>query len=140
MSKILVIDDQRSIRKTLKEILEYEGNEVVLAENGPEGLQFIDDDKFDIILCDIKMPEMDGIEVLQKIVEKGQDIPVIMISGHGNIDTAVDAIKKGAYDFIEKPLDLNRLLVTIRNAIEKKDLVTETKVLRKKISKSLSAS
>lgn len=137
MSKILVIDDQRSIRKTLKEILEYEGNEVVLAENGPEGLQFIDDDKFDIILCDIKMPEMDGIEVLQKIVEKEQDIPVIMISGHGNIDTAVDAIKKGAYDFIEKPLDLNRLLVTIRNAIEKKDLVTETKVLRKKISKSL---
>jgi len=137
MTRILVIDDQKSIRKSLKEILEYEGNEVVVAETGMEGLQFAEDEKFDIILCDIKMPEMDGIEVLQKLMEKNIDTPVIMISGHGNIDTAVDAIKKGAYDFIEKPLDLNRLLVTIRNAMEKKHLLTETKVLRKKINKSL---
>jgi two-component system, NtrC family, nitrogen regulation response regulator NtrX len=137
MSKILVIDDQKSIRNTLKEILEYENNEVVLAENGPQGLALFEEDKFDIILCDIKMPDMDGIEVLQKVMEKSQDTPVIMISGHGNIDTAVDAIKKGAYDFIEKPLDLNRLLVTIRNAVERKDLVTETRILRKKVSKTL---
>jgi DNA-binding NtrC family response regulator len=136
MSKILVIDDQKSIRNTLKEILEYEKNEVVLAENGPEGLELFDNEKFDIVLCDIKMPDMDGIEVLQKLMKKSGDTPVIMISGHGNIDTAVDAIKKGAYDFIEKPLDLNRLLVTIRNAIERKDLVTETKVLRRKVSKT----
>ena len=136
MSKILVIDDQKSIRNTLKEILEYEGNEVMLAEAGPQGLEFFDTDKFDIVLCDIKMPEMDGIEVLQKMIEKNPEVPVIMISGHGNVDTAVDAIKKGAYDFIEKPLDLNRLLVTIRNAVERKDLVTETRVLRRKVSKT----
>ncbi|TCO10488.1 sigma-54-dependent transcriptional regulator [Natronoflexus pectinivorans] len=136
MSKILVIDDQKSIRNTLKEILEYENNEVDLAENGPQGLELFDNNKYDIILCDIKMPEMDGIEVLQKVMEKSQETPMIMISGHGNIDTAVDAIKKGAYDFIEKPLDLNRLLVTIRNAVERKDLVTETKVLRRKVSKT----
>ncbi|MCA1744744.1 MAG: sigma-54 dependent transcriptional regulator [Bacteroidales bacterium] len=136
MSKILVIDDQKSIRNTLKEILEYENNEVILAENGPEGLELFAQEKFDIVLCDIKMPDMDGIEVLQKIIEKSNDTPVVMISGHGNIDTAVDAIKKGAYDFIEKPLDLNRLLVTIRNAVERKDLVTETKVLRRKVSKT----
>ncbi|GAO29104.1 sigma-54-dependent transcriptional regulator [Geofilum rubicundum] len=136
MSKILVIDDQKSIRNTLKEILEYESNVVTLAENGPEGLELFAREKFDIILCDIKMPDMDGIEVLQKIMEKSNDTPVIMISGHGNIDTAVDAIKKGAYDFIEKPLDLNRLLVTIRNAVERKDLVTETKFLRRKVSKT----
>src|SRR5690606_473147 len=136
MSKILVIDDQKSIRNTLKDILEYEKHEVVLAENGPQGLELFDNDKFDIVLCDIKMPEMDGLEVLQKIIEKSNDTPVVMISGHGNIDTAVDAIKKGAYDFIEKPLDLNRLLVTIRNAVERKDLVTETKVLRRKVSKT----
>ncbi len=136
MSKILVIDDQKSIRNTLKEILEYEKNEVDLAENGPEGLKLFEKNKYDIVLCDIKMPDMDGIEVLQKIMEKNQEIPVIMISGHANIDTAVDAIKKGAYDFIEKPLDLNRLLVTIRNAVERKDLVTETRVLRRQVSKT----
>lgn len=136
MSKILVIDDQKSIRNTLKDILEYEKHEVVLAENGPQGLELFDNDKFDIVLCDIKMPEMDGLEVLQKIMEKSSDTPVIMISGHGNIDTAVDAIKKGAYDFIEKPLDLNRLLVTMRNAVERKNLVTETKVLRRKVSRT----
>ncbi len=136
MSKILVIDDQKSIRNTLKEILEYEGNEVLLSETGPEGLELFDNDKFDIVLCDIKMPEMDGIEVLQKLMERNPEVPVIMISGHGNVDTAVDAIKKGAYDFIEKPLDLNRLLVTIRNAVERKELVTETRVLRRKVSKT----
>lgn len=136
MSKILVIDDQKSIRNTLKEILEYEGNEVILAETGPLGLESFESDKFDIVLCDIKMPDMDGIEVLQKMMEKNPEVPVIMISGHGNVDTAVDAIKKGAYDFIEKPLDLNRLLVTIRNAVERKDLVTETRVLRRKVSKT----
>lgn len=136
MSKILVIDDQKSIRNTLKDILEYEKHEVVLAENGPQGLELFDNDKFDIVLCDIKMPEMDGLEVLQKIMEKSSDTPVIMISGHGTIDTAVDAIKKGAYDFIEKPLDLNRLLVTMRNAVERKNLVTETKVLRRKVSRT----
>ena len=101
-----------------------------------EGLELFDKEKFDVVLCDIKMPEMDGIEVLQKLMERGPETPVIMISGHGNIDTAVDAIKKGAYDFIEKPLDLNRLLVTIRNAIERKDLVVETTVLRRKVSKT----
>ena len=136
MSKILVIDDQKSIRNTLKDILEYEKHTVVLAENGPEGLELFSAEKYDVILLDIKMPEMDGMEVLDKMMQSSPDIPVIMISGHGNIDTAVEAIKKGAYDFIEKPLDLNRLLVTIRNAIDKKELVTETKVLRRKVSKT----
>ncbi|WP_291861063.1 sigma-54 dependent transcriptional regulator [Marinilabilia sp.] len=136
MPKILVIDDQKSIRNTLKDILEYEKHEVVLAENGPDGLEKFEADKYDVILLDIKMPEMDGMEVLDKMMESSPDIPVIMISGHGNIDTAVEAIKKGAYDFIEKPLDLNRLLVTIRNGLDKKELVTETKVLRRKVSKT----
>ncbi|PRZ02093.1 sigma-54 dependent transcriptional regulator [Marinilabilia salmonicolor] len=136
MSKILVIDDQKSIRNTLKDILEYEKHEVVLAENGAEGLEQFSGAKFDVVLLDIKMPEMDGMEVLDKMMQTAPDIPVIMISGHGNIDTAVEAIKKGAYDFIEKPLDLNRLLVTIKNAIDKKELVSETKVLRRKVSKT----
>ncbi|MCW3786108.1 sigma-54-dependent transcriptional regulator [Plebeiibacterium sediminum] len=136
MAKILVIDDQKSIRNTLKDILEYENHEVLLAENGEEGVELFDKNKFDLVLCDIKMPNMDGMEVLDVIVEKNADIPVIMISGHGNIDTAVEAIKKGAYDFIEKPLDLNRLLVTVKNAQERKDLVVETKVLKRKVSKT----
>ncbi|PWE01208.1 sigma-54-dependent transcriptional regulator [Marinilabilia rubra] len=136
MSRILVIDDQKSIRNTLKDILEYEKHEVVLAENGPEGLEKFTADKYDVVLLDIKMPEMDGMEVLEKMIQTGTEIPIIMISGHGNIDTAVEAIKKGAYDFIEKPLDLNRLLVTIRNGLDKKDLVNETKVLRRKVSKT----
>jgi len=135
MSRILVIDDERSIRNTLKDILEYEKYEVSLAEDGIKGLELISSHDYDIILCDIKMPEMDGIEVLQKIQEIKPDIPVIMISGHGNIDTAVEAIKDGAYDFIQKPLDLNRLLITIRNAMDKSNLITETKVLKKKVSK-----
>ncbi len=136
MANILVIDDEKSIRNTLQEIFEYENHKVELATNGPEGIEFFEKSEFDVVLCDIKMPEMDGIEVLERLLEKSRDIPVIMISGHGNIDTAVEAIKKGAYDFIEKPLDLNRLLVTVRNAIERIDLVTEAKVLKRKVSKT----
>jgi DNA-binding NtrC family response regulator len=136
MAKILVIDDERSIRSTLQEILEYEKFDVDLAASGPEGLELFKKNKYDIVLCDIKMPEMDGIEVLEKIEETGTDSQIIMISGHGNIDTAVAAIKKGAYDFIEKPLDLNRMLITIRNAMDKSTLITETKVLKKKVSKT----
>jgi len=135
MPHILVIDDERSIRNTLKEILEYEKFEVDLAENGPEALEKFATNKYDVVLCDIKMPEMDGIEVLEKIFELTSDVQVIMISGHGTVDTAVEAIKKGAYDFIEKPLDLNRMLITIRNAMDKSTLITETKVLKKKVSK-----
>jgi len=135
MVNILVIDDERSIRNTLKEILEYEKFKVELAEHGAEGLELYKKGNFDIVLCDIKMPEMDGLEVLEKIFEEEGDAQVIMISGHGNIDNAVEAIKKGAYDFIEKPLDLNRLLITIRNALDKSTLITETKVLKKKVNK-----
>jgi two-component system, NtrC family, nitrogen regulation response regulator NtrX len=136
MSKILVIDDERSIRNTLKEILEYEKFEVDVAEDGLEGLSKTETTRYDVILCDIKMPRMDGIEVLEKIHQKDPDATVVMISGHGTIDTAVEAIKKGAYDFISKPLDLNRLLITIRNATDKTKLVTETRVLKRKVSKT----
>ncbi len=137
MANILVIDDERPIRSTLKEILEFEKYKVDDAEDGPSGLSLLDKKKYDIILCDIKMPKMDGIEVLEKIIEKGVEAPVVMISGHGNVETAVEAIKKGAFDFIQKPLDLNRILVTIRNAMDKSDLVQETKVLKRKVHKSL---
>jgi two-component system nitrogen regulation response regulator NtrX len=132
MHKILVIDDERSIRNTLVEILEYEKYVVDAAPDGIEGLKQVNATKYDVILCDIKMPKMDGIEVLENIM-KITDAPVIMISGHGTIETAVEAIKKGAYDFISKPLDLNRLLVTIRNALERASLLDETKVLKRKI-------
>jgi DNA-binding NtrC family response regulator len=135
MPKILVIDDERAIRNTLKDILEYEKYDVELAENANKALEIIKGNEFDVILCDIKMPDMDGIELLPKLVETHPDTSVVMISGHGNIDTAVDAIKKGAFDFIEKPLDLNRLLITIRNAMDKSNLVSETKTLRKKVSR-----
>ncbi len=135
MSKILVIDDEKAIRNTLKEVLEYEHHQVDLAEDGPTGLDLFAANSYDVILCDIKMSKMDGLEVLFKINETGSDIPVIMISGHGNIDTAVEAIKKGAYDFLEKPLDLNRLLITIRNAMDKSSLVSQTQVLKNKVSK-----
>jgi two-component system nitrogen regulation response regulator NtrX len=135
MVKILVIDDERSIRNTLKDILGFEGYAVEVAENGLIGLEMVKGTDFDIILCDIKMPEMDGIEVLEKIIELKPETTVVMISGHGNIDTAVEAIKKGAFDFIVKPLDLNRLLITIRNAGDKTVLVKETKVLKQKINK-----
>ncbi len=137
MAKILIIDDEKSIRKTLREILEYEKYQVDEAADGSEGLGLIQKNKYDVILCDIKMPKMDGIEVLDKIMLMATDVPVVMISGHGNIETAVEAVKKGAFDFIAKPLDLNRLLVTIRNAMDKSSLVTETKVLKKKVSKTV---
>ena len=133
MAKILVIDDERAIRNTLKDILEYEKYQVELAANSNLALEMVKNNEFDIILCDIKMPEMDGLELLPHLLKVQPDTPIVMISGHGNIDTAVEAIKKGAYDFIEKPLDLNRLLITIRNAMDKSTLVLETKTLRKKV-------
>lgn len=136
MPRILIIDDEKSIRRTLREILEYENFKVDEAQDGLEGLTMAQKEKFDIILCDIKMPKMDGMEALEKLMDAAVDAPVVMISGHGNIETAVDAVKKGAYDFIQKPLDLNRLLVTIRNAMDKSNLVTETRTLKKKISKT----
>lgn len=133
--RILIIDDERSIRNTLKEILEFEGHEVVLAENGNAGLEMAGAGALDVIFCDIKMPGgMDGVEVLENIVAKGVDTPVIMISGHGSIDTAVECIKKGAFDFIQKPLDLNRILITLKNATDKSRLVRETKILKKKVA------
>ncbi len=135
MAKILVIDDEKSIRRTLREILEYEKFNVDDAENGITALKKIGKNKYDVILLDIKMPQMDGIEVLEHIM-KTSDTPVIMISGHGTIDTAVESIKKGAFDYIAKPLDLNRLLITIRNAMDKSDLISETKELKKKVSES----
>ncbi len=134
MAKILVIDDESSIRRTLKEILEFEKYEVDLAANGMDGLELAKAATHDVILLDIKMPEMDGMEVLEAL-QKFTDCPVIMISGHGSIETAVEAIKKGAYDFIVKPPDLNRLLITLRNAIDKKALVSQTKILKKEIEK-----
>ena len=135
MAKILVIDDERAIRNSLKDILEYEKHEVTLAEDGKIGLKELEEKEFDIVLCDIKMPDIDGIEVLDKVGNQGIDTRFIMISGHGTVDTAVEAIKKGAFDFIEKPLDLNRLLITIKNALEFGKLASETKVLKKKVSK-----
>ncbi len=136
MAKILVIDDEKSIRDTLKEILEYEDHKVDVAADGEEGLEQFKNNKYDIVLLDIKMPKKDGIEVLEELFGVATDVPVIMISGHGNIDTAVESIKKGAYDFIEKPLDLNRLLVTIRNAMDRTSLITETKILKRQVTKT----
>jgi len=133
MAKILVVDDERSIRSTLREILEYEKYTVVDAADGKEALEQTGKNEFDVILCDIKMPGMDGMELLDHLLDT-TDTPVIMISGHGNIDTAVEAIKKGAYDYIAKPLDLNRLLVTIRNAMDRSSLITETRKLKRKVS------
>ena len=131
--KILIIDDERSIRNSLREILADEGYDVDVAENGVQGCQMVDKEKYSVIFCDIKMPEMDGIEVLDKLTEMGVDAAVVMISGHGDIETAVECIKKGAFDFIQKPLDLNRILITIKNATEKVHLVKETKTLKKKV-------
>ncbi len=131
--KILIIDDERSIRNSLKEILADEGYDVDVAENGAQGCAMVDKEKYSVIFCDIKMPEMDGMEVLDRLVGMGVDAAVIMISGHGDIDTAVECIKKGAFDFIQKPLDLNRILITIKNATEKVTLVKETKILKKKV-------
>ena len=133
-ANILVIDDEKAIRNTLKDILEYEKNRVTLAANGIEGLELLKKETFDALLLDIKMEGMDGMEVLEQVTALYPDMPVVMISGHGTVDTAVKAIKMGAYDFIEKPLDLNRLLITLRNALDKSKLVTETKTLRKKVA------
>jgi len=135
MAKILIIDDERSIRNTLRDILEYEKFKIEEAENGLIGVDLIRNNKYDVILCDIKMPEMDGMEVLEKALIL-TETPVIMISGHGNIETAVEAIKKGAFDYIEKPLDLNRLLITIRNALDKSNLISETKKLKRQVSQT----
>ena len=131
--KILIIDDERAIRNSLGEILSDEGYEVDVAENGSQGISMVDKEKYSIIFCDIKMPGMDGIEVLDKLSEMGCDAAVVMISGHGDISTAVECIKKGAFDFISKPLDLNRILITIKNATDKVSLVKETRILKKKV-------
>ncbi|MBK6730266.1 MAG: sigma-54-dependent Fis family transcriptional regulator [Bacteroidetes bacterium] len=136
MANILLVDDEKSIRKTLKEILEYEGYAVDEAQDGAEGLRMIQDGDYDVVLMDIKMPKMDGMEVLEKMQNTNADVPVIMISGHGTLETAVDAVKKGAFDYVAKPPDLNRLLITIRNALDKSNLLTETKVLKRKVSKT----
>ncbi len=133
MAKILIIDDERMIRRTMKDVLEYEKYEVFEAEDGLSGLEMIKNNKFDLVFCDIKMPGLDGIEVLEKSMEFS-DAPIVMISGHGNIDTAIDAIKKGAFDYLAKPLDLNRILVTSRNALDKSQLVKENKIFKKKIN------
>ncbi len=135
-TKILIIDDEKPIRSTLKEILEYEKFQVDEAPDGLAGLEMVKKEKYDVVLCDIKMPKMDGMEVLENIMKLEDEPSVIMISGHGTIDVAVDALKKGAYDYIAKPLDLNRLLITIRNAMDRTQLVKETKVLKKKLNKA----
>ncbi|MDE0772131.1 MAG: sigma-54 dependent transcriptional regulator [Salibacteraceae bacterium] len=135
MTSILVIDDEKSIRNSLRDVLEYEGHSITEAENGMEGLSSIRSNDFDLVLCDIKMPKMDGSELLEMALESKPELNIIMISGHGDIETAVDCIKKGAYDYLAKPLDLNRLLVIVRNGLEKGNLVTETKTLQKKIKR-----
>ena len=131
--RILVVDDERAIRNSLKEILTDEGFEVDVAEDGAVALQMVENEKYNIIFCDIKMPNMDGMEVLDRVKAMGVDAAIVMISGHGDIDTAVECIKKGAFDFIQKPLDLNRILITIKNATEMASLVKETRILKKKV-------
>lgn len=135
MSKVLIIDDEKAIRNALRDILEFEKYEVKEAADGADGIRLATEGGFDLVLCDIKMPKVDGMEVLSKLQELHPDLPVVMITGHGTIDTAVEALKKGAYDFISKPPDLNRLLVTVRNALDRTTLVKETKSLRRKVSK-----
>jgi len=136
MAKILIVDDEEVIRETLKDILKNENYDLEEAKEGQEALNLVKNNKFDCVLLDIKMPKMDGIEVLEKALEINPDVPIIMITGHGNEETAFEAAKKGAYDFINKPPDLNRLLLTIRNALDKSDLISETKVLKKQVSKT----
>lgn len=136
MSKILIIDDERAIRSSLKDILEYEKYKIEEAVDGFDGIEKLEKNTYDLVLCDIKMPKIDGMEVIEKLQNIAPETPIVMISGHGTIETAVEAVKKGAFDFIQKPLDLNRLLVTVRNALDKNNLVQETKVLKKKISKT----
>jgi len=138
MGKILVIDDEKRIRRTLSEILEFEKYKVDQAEDGEQGLDLASKNEYDVILCDIKMPKLDGMEVLEKLQDLEYDPAIVMISGHGTIDTAIEALKKGAFDYIPKPPDLNRLLVTVRNAMDKKQLVQETKVLKNKLGKAKS--
>src|SRR5688572_24385166 len=133
MPKILIVDDEKAIRNTLKDILQYEKFEVDEAADGAEALKKVETLHFDLVFCDIKMPKMDGLEVLTRMQEMKPDMPVVMISGHGTIDTAVEAIKKGAFDFVSKPPDLNRLLITVRNALDRSTLVTETKSLKRRI-------
>jgi DNA-binding NtrC family response regulator len=133
--KVLIIDDERAIRRALKEILEYENCQVLEAENGKEGLEMIHSYSLDVIFCDIKMPLLDGMELLQQLQEEGNEVPIVMISGHGTLETAVQAIKKGAFDFIEKPLDLNRILVILRNVKDRNHLVQETKILKTTVKK-----
>src|SRR5215217_2528358 len=135
MASILIIDDEKAIRKTLSEILSFENYKVDEASDGEEGLKKFKEGTYDVVLCDIKMPKLDGLEFLQKATEHNPDVPIIMISGHGTIETAVEAVKKGAYDFIQKPPDLNRLLITIRNAKERNNLVSETKSLKRRVTK-----
>lgn len=135
MPSILIIDDEKSIRKTLTEILSYEGYKIDEASDGEEGLKKFKEKNYDLVLCDIKMPKLDGIEFLEKAREINDEVPIIIISGHGNIETAVEAVKKGAYDYISKPPDLNRMLITLRNAMDKTTLVAETKVLKRKVGK-----
>ncbi|EPA00580.1 response regulatory protein [Indibacter alkaliphilus LW1] len=135
MSKILIIDDEKVIRATLKEILEYENYQISEAQDGEEGWKLLQEEEFDLVLCDVKMPKMDGLEVLENASQMDKQPQFIMISAHGSIETAVEATKKGAFDFVPKPPDLNRLLLTVRNALDKKNLVSETKVLKKKLSK-----
>lgn len=136
MPKILIIDDEKAIRNALRDILEHEKHTVDEAEDGAAALEKAKKGGYDVILCDIKMPKMDGLEFLQKLMAHDDDVSVIMISGHGTIDTAVEALKKGAFDFIEKPPNISRILVSVRNALDRKDLVQETKVLRTKVGKS----
>lgn len=136
MNKILIVDDEISIRETLKEILEYEGYQVIEATNGEDAYNLVKETNFDVVLCDIKMPKMDGMEFLGKAMEIAPGLPIIMISGHGSMDTAIEATRIGAYDFLSKPPDLNKLLVTVRNAVDKNNLVIETKVLRRKVTKT----
>ncbi len=136
MPHLLVVDDERAIRSTLKDILEYEKYEITLAEDGEQALSLCKEKAFDLVLCDIKMPKKDGMEVLTELSANYPGMTVVMISGHGDIETAVEAIKRGAYDFIAKPIDLNRLLITVKNGLEKNDLVQEAKVLKKKVSSS----
>jgi two-component system nitrogen regulation response regulator NtrX len=134
MPRILIIDDEKAIRNTLKEILEFEDYKVDQAEDGPAGLDMLIQQKYDVVLCDIRMPKMDGLEVLERAQKMGTEAAFIMVSAHGSIDTAVEATKKGAYDFLPKPPDLNRLLVTVRNALDRTKLVTESKTLKKKLA------
>jgi DNA-binding NtrC family response regulator len=135
MAKILIIDDEKAIRNALRDILEHEKHVVDEAEDGAAGLEKAKKGSFDVVLCDIKMPKVDGLEFLQKLMAHNDEIPVIMISGHGTIDTAVDALKKGAFDFIEKPPNISRILVAVRNALDRGNLVQETKSLRQKVQK-----